>query len=297
MLDECIEMLQIKPNGTYVDATFGGGGHSREILKQLENGKLYAFDQDQDAVANSPDDPNFVLIEANFRHMQRNLRVFGVQEVDGILADLGISSHQIDAPERGFSLRFDTKLDMRMNTARPFSALNVLNEYSREELNRVLKEYGELAKSWPMAGAIVHFRENAPLQTTGDLKKALKDFEPRLKPAQFWARVFQAIRMEVNDEMGALHDMLEQASAVLKPEGRLVVMSYHSLEDRPVKHYMRTGNFEGTPEKDFYGNLIRPLEPVTRKPLTAPLDEIQENPRARSAKLRAAQKIAPRNGR
>jgi 16S rRNA (cytosine1402-N4)-methyltransferase len=290
MLHECLELLQLKPDGIYVDVTFGGGGHSKAILKQLENGKLFGFDQDKDAVNNIPKDENFTLIEANFRHLQRNLRVHGVREVDGILADLGISSHQIDAPERGFSLRFDAALDMRMNADKPFSAKNVLNEYDQDKLHYVLKEYGEFPKSWYMASAIIRFRDSAPIETTADLKAALKDFEPKAKPAQFWARVFQAIRIEVNDEMGALLEMLEQAKEVLKPGGRLVVMSYHSLEDRPVKNFMRTGNFEGTPEKDFYGNLIRPMEPVNRKPIVAGLEEIQDNPRARSAKLRAAEK-------
>lgn len=290
MLQECIELLNLKPNGTYVDVTFGGGGHSKEILKHLDSGKLYAFDQDKDAASNAPADENFTLIEANFRFLQRNLRLHGVKQVDGILADLGISSHQIDAPERGFSLRFNAALDMRMNIEKPFSAINVLNEYDQDELNRVLGEFGEFSKSWHMAAALLFFRNEKKIETTADLKQALKDFEPKQKPAQFWAKVFQAIRMEVNDEMGALHEMLEQACLMLKPHGRLVVMSYHSLEDRPVKNFMRTGNFEGEPNKDFYGNLIRPLEPVNRKPIVAQTIEIQNNPRARSAKLRAASK-------
>lgn len=297
MLQECIDQLNINPQGTYVDVTFGGGGHAREILKHLDGGKLYGFDQDVDAIANKPTDENFTLIEANFRHLQRNLRVFGVKSVDGILADLGISSHQIDAAERGFSIRYDAELDMRMNTAKPFSAKKLVNEYGQDDLNRVLKEYGEFPKSWHMAGAIVNARTSAPVNTTEDLKKALSHFAPQHKPSQFWARVFQALRIEVNDEMGALHDLLTQACEVLNPEGRLVVMSYHSLEDRPVKNFMRSGNVSGELEKDFYGNLIRPMEPVTRKPLIASAEEINENPRARSAKLRTAKKTSPKDGR
>lgn len=296
MLQQCTEYLNISPTGTYIDVTFGGGGHSREILKHLTSGQLYGFDQDADAVNNKPEDPNFTLVEANFRHLQKNLRVYGVKQVDGILADLGISSHQIDAAERGFSIRYEAELDMRMNTAKPFSAKTLVNTYDQENLNRVFRDFGELPKSWHMAGAIISARTENPINSTVELKKALNSFEPKQKPAQFWARVFQAIRIEVNDEIGALHDMLEQATEMLKPGGRLVVMSYHSLEDRPVKNFMRSGNIEGKLEKDFYGNLIRPLEPVTRKPLVADATEIHENSRARSAKLRVAQKTVATDG-
>ncbi|MEQ9263219.1 MAG: 16S rRNA (cytosine(1402)-N(4))-methyltransferase RsmH [Owenweeksia sp.] len=291
LLHQCIDLLQLKPNGIYVDATFGGGGHSREIVKNLTSGHLYGFDQDEDAHKNALNDDRFTLITSNFRHLKNSLRFKGVHQVDGVLADLGISSHQIDEASRGFSLRFEGPLDMRMNRSRPLDAKQVINTYAESELTRIFRDYGELLKPHFLARAITNARSESPIETTEDLKRVLERYAPRNKHGQFWAKVFQAIRIEVNDEMGALHEFLSQAAEIVKPGGRLVIMAYHSLEDRPVKNFFRTGNFEGTPEKDFYGNLIRPLEPVTRKPIVPDIEETNENPRARSAKLRAAEKI------
>ena len=288
LLHQCIELLQLKPEGIYVDVTFGGGGHSREILKHLTTGHLYAFDQDPDAQDNVPDSENFTLVKSNFRYLKKMLRMHGVNEIDGLLADFGISSHQIDQPERGFSVRFDGPLDMRMNPGKDLTAARVINEFPDEELARIFRDYGEINRPYPIVNAITASR---PINTTAQLKEVLKKFEPRHKPARFWAQVFQAIRIEVNEELTVIHEMLEQATEILKKGGRIVTLAYHSLEDRPVKNYFRYGNFEGSPEKDFYGNLIRPLEPVTRKPITANTEELNENPRARSAKLRAAEKI------
>lgn len=279
--------MGIKEDGIYVDVTFGGGGHSREILKHLTTGHLYAFDQDPDAQANIPDSKNFTLIPSNFRHLKKSLRLYGVKEIDGLLGDFGISSHQIDEPERGFSLRFDGPLDMRMNPSKELSAHQVVNQYSEEELFNILKSYGEINRPKPLVNAIVN---NRPINTTTELKKALEKFAPPQKHGQFWAKIFQAIRIEVNEEIVVIHELLEQATEILKTDGRLVCMSYHSLEDRPVKNFFRYGNIEGKPMKDFFGNLLSPLEPMTRKPITASDAEISENPRARSAKLRAAKK-------
>lgn len=279
--------MGIKEDGIYVDVTFGGGGHSREILKHLTTGHLYAFDQDPDAQANVPDSNNFTLIPSNFRHLKKSLRLYGVKEIDGLLGDFGISSHQIDEPERGFSLRFDGPLDMRMNPSKELNAHQVVNQYSEEELFNILKNYGEINRPKPLVNAIVN---NRPINTTTELKKALEKFAPPQKHGQFWAKIFQAIRIEVNEEIVVIHELLEQATEILKTDGRLVCMSYHSLEDRPVKNFFRYGNIEGKPMKDFFGNLLSPLEPITRKPITASDAEISENPRARSAKLRAAKK-------
>ncbi len=289
MLRECLEHLQIKPDGIYVDVTFGGGGHSREIIKQLTTGHLYGFDQDGDAQNNALDSENFTLIASNFRHLKKNLRLRGVKQIDGLLGDFGVSSHQIDVPDRGFSARFDGPLDMRMNQEKELSAHTVVNSYSEEQLSEILKNYGELNRPKVLAAAIIAAR---PVATTTDLKKALQNLAPPpQKQGQFWAKIFQAIRIEVNQEIEVIHELLEQATEILKPEGRLVCMSYHSLEDRPVKNFFRYGNIEGEPNKDFYGNLLRPLEPITRKPITATAEEIKLNPRARSAKLRVAQKL------
>ena len=291
LLHQCIDFLQIKPDGIYVDVTFGGGGHSKEILKHLTSGHLYAFDQDPDAHQNIIDNEHFTLIPSNFRHLKNSLRFKGVRQIDGLLADLGISSHQIDEPERGFSLRFEGPLDMRMNPDKSFDAKTLINTYSLEELTRIFKDYGELNKAYYLAKAIVLAREEEEIKTTQNLKKVLDSFAPKHKSGKFWAQVFQAIRIEVNDELGALYELLNQGTEVLKSGGRMVVMSYHSLEDRPVKNFFRTGNIKGEQEKDFYGNLIRPLSPVTRKPVVADDNEINENPRSRSAKLRVAEKI------
>jgi 16S rRNA (cytosine1402-N4)-methyltransferase len=291
MLGPCIEGLAIDPNGIYVDLTFGGGGHSLEILKHLDKGHLYGFDQDSDAEANVPSDERFTFIQANFRDFKKYLRLYGVQQVDGILADLGISSHQIDEPKRGFSTRFDGNLDMRMSSDMDISAKEVLNTYEEGRLHKIFGIYGEIKNAKTLAQAIASERTMKPFSTTEEFKELLKKFAPRGKEFKYFAQVFQALRIEVNDEMGALEDMLKQTLEVLKPEGRLVIMSYHSLEDRLVKNFISKGKFQGEVEKDFYGNLIRPLEPVTRKARVADAEEIQRNNRARSAKLRIAKKL------
>ncbi|SDD60941.1 16S rRNA (cytosine1402-N4)-methyltransferase [Algoriphagus faecimaris] len=291
MLTQCIEGLAIDPNGIYVDLTFGGGGHSRAILKQLEGGHLYGFDQDEDAMANVPDDSRFTFVQANFRDLKKYLRLYGVRQVDGILADLGISSHQIDVPGRGFSTRFQGELDMRMNQSASLSAKEVLNTYDEGKLHRILGMYGEVKNAKTLAQAIVSERNQSPFSSTEGFTAFLKKFAPRGKEFKYFAQVFQALRIEVNDEMSALEEMLLAAVEVLKPEGRLVVMSYHSLEDRLVKNLIQKGKFHGELEKDFYGNPIRPLEPISRGAVVADAEEIETNPRARSAKLRIAKKV------
>lgn len=293
MLQECIEGLAIKPNGIYVDLTFGGGGHSKEILKFLTSGKLYGFDQDEDAKEQSEaiDDDQFEFVNANFRHLKKYLRLYGVKKVDGILADLGISSHQIDVPERGFSTRYDAALDMRMDQNSEITAEDIINDYSEKKLIELLSRYGEVRNARTLAGAIISERVKDRIKTVEELKSILERYAKPGKQFKYFAQVFQALRIVVNDEMKALEDMLEQATEVLKPGGRVVVMSYHSLEDRPVKNYFSKGKFKGEVEKDFYGNMIRPLEPITRKPVVATEEEIKLNNRARSAKLRIAEKI------
>ena len=290
MLAQCTEGLAIDPNGTYVDVTFGGGGHSREILKHLDKGHLYGFDQDADAIANIPENDRFTFVEANFRDLKRYLRLHGVKKVDGILADLGISSHQIDEPSRGFSTRFSGSLDMRMNQSVDLSAKEVLNTYEESKLHKIFGIYGEVKNAKTLAQAVVAERASQPFETTEGFTAFLKKYAPRGKDFKYYAQVFQALRIEVNDEMGALEEMLLSAVELLKPEGRLVVMSYHSLEDRLVKNLIQKGKFQGEVEKDFYGNLIRPLEPVVRGAVVADEEEIARNPRARSAKLRVAKK-------
>lgn len=291
LLKECIEGLKIDPAGTYVDVTFGGGGHSREILKHLTTGKLYAFDQDADAEGNVMDDERFVLVKQNFRYMKNYLKMYGALPVDGILADLGISSHQIDVPERGFSTRFEGPLDMRMNQSHGITAADVLNSYEEDKLRRILGEYGEVDNAGRLSRAIANARVEKPFGTIEELKKLLAGFARRGKENQYYAQVFQALRIEVNNELGVLKEMLMQTPEVLKEGGRLVVMSYHSLEDRLVKNFMRSGKFEGEAEKDFYGNLLSPLRPVNRKPILPTEEEIKNNSRARSAKLRIAEKV------
>lgn len=291
MLGPCIEGLDIDPNGVYVDLTFGGGGHSQEILKHLDKGHLYGFDQDGDAEANVPFDDRFTFIQANFRDFRKYLRLYGVHHVDGILADLGISSHQIDEPKRGFSTRFDGDLDMRMSSDMDISAKEVINTYEEGRLHKIFGIYGEIKNAKTLAQAIASERTMKPFSTTEEFKALLKKFAPRGKEFKYFAQVFQALRIEVNDEMGALEDMLKQTIDALKPDGRLVIMSYHSLEDRLVKNFISKGKFQGEVDKDFYGNLIRPLEPVTRKARVADPEEIQKNNRARSAKLRIAKKL------
>lgn len=291
MLGQCIDGLAIDPDGVYVDVTFGGGGHSMEILKELDQGHLYGFDQDREAMANAPEDPRFTFVHANFRDLQRYLRFHQVNEIDGILADLGVSSHQIDVPARGFSTRFDGELDMRMDTDAELTAKTIVNEYDEAALHQIFGRYGEVRNAKTLARTIVSERVNQPLNTVSELREVLKKFAPRGRESKYFAQVFQALRIAVNDELGALEEMLKQATGLLKKDGRLVVMSYHSLEDRLVKNFMAKGNFHGEAEKDFYGNLIRPLEPVIRKTIKADEQEVAENNRARSARLRIAKKL------
>lgn len=293
MLHECLEGLQIQPDGVYVDVTFGGGGHSRAILERLTTGRLLVFDQDPDAIANAAewkDDSRFTFIAANFRHLKRYLKLHKVEKVNGILADLGVSSHQINTPERGFSTRFDADLDMRMNPGIEKTAGEVLKTRSAAELQRILGMYGEVTNARTAAEAIITARYNSPIETVNDLKGILMRHAPKHRENKYFAQVFQALRIEVNDELSVLEEFLAQTSEVLAPGGRLVVMSYHSLEDRLVKNYIQKGKFYGEVEKDFYGNEIKPLKSVTRKPIEATAEEVTVNPRARSAKLRIAEK-------
>ena len=293
MLNECIEGLNIRPDGTYVDATFGGGGHSRAILSHLgEGGRLIAFDQDADALVNALDDSRFTLLNENFRHMKSFLRLHGVRSVDGVLADLGVSSHQFDVAERGFSTRLNGELDLRMDRRQETTARDLVNSASEEELTRILRLYGELPNAYQMAKAICRARMEKEIVTTFDLKDAVSRHLPRGMENKYLAMLFQALRIEVNGELEALKEMLQQSVDVLVPGGRLVVMSYHSLEDRLVKNFFKAGNFEGEVNKDFYGNPIVPLKPVVRKAITASEEELQINNRARSAKLRVAEKLS-----
>lgn len=293
LLQACIEGLNLQPGGTYVDVTFGGGGHSRELLNQLEGGRLFGFDQDADARANAQaiGDPRLTFVASNFRNLKRYLRLYKVEQVDGILADLGISSHQIDTPERGFSTRFDADLDMRMNQQAERTARQVVNDHTEADLHRILGMYGEITNARTAAAAIVSARSNRAINTVNDLKAALQRMAPRGKENKYFAQVFQALRIEVNEEMQALEEFLTQVPEVLRPGGRLVVLAYHSLEDRLVKNFINKGKFQGEVEKDFFGNELKPLQALTRKPLEATPDEIAQNPRARSAKLRIAEKI------
>ncbi len=292
MLKECIEGLDIKPDGVYVDVTFGGGGHSREILKHLnEKGRLLAFDQDVDAQQNIPNDDRLTFIDQNFRFLKNNCRLYGAIPVDGVLADLGVSSHQFDQPERGFSIRFDAELDMRMDQSGSLTARQVVNEYSEEDLHKIFGIYGEIQNAKSLAKAVVTARLNAPIETVAELKEAIRKNIPKGKENKYLAQVFQALRIEVNQELEALQEFLAQAVDVLKPGGRLVVMSYHSLEDRLVKNFIAKGKFRGEVEKDFFGNEIKPLESVVRKAITASAEEVAQNNRARSAKLRVAVKL------
>ena len=293
MLNECIEGLNIRPDGTYVDATFGGGGHSRAILSHLgEGGRLIAFDQDADALENALDDSRFTLLNENFRHMKSFLRLHGVRSVDGVLADLGVSSHQFDVAERGFSTRLNGELDLRMDRRQETTARDLVNSASEEDLTRMLRLYGELPNAYQMAKAICRARMEKEIVTTFDLRDAVSRHLPRGMENKYLAMLFQALRIEVNGELEALKEMLQQSVDVLVPGGRLVVMSYHSLEDRLVKNFFKAGNFEGEVNKDFYGNPIVPLKPVVRKAITASEEELQVNSRARSAKLRVAEKLS-----
>lgn len=290
LLFESVDGLKIVPDGIYVDATFGGGGHSKEILGRLgPKGKLFAFDQDEDAWANAIEDDRFVLIKENFRFLKRFLRFYGVKQVDGILADLGVSSHQFDDAERGFSTRFDARLDMRMSKNLEISAFEVINTYDEEKLSSILFVYGELRNARAMARKIVQSRKEKPIKTSFELKEVLQNFLPRAKEHKILAQVFQAIRIEVNQELEALKEFLVQAAELLVPGARLSIISYHSLEDRLVKRFMRSGLFEGEPEKDFYGNVQVPFK--RGKLITPSSEEIKKNNRARSAKLRIAIKL------
>ncbi len=291
LLQASVDGLNIKPDGIYVDVTFGGGGHSKEILKRLgPNGKLFALDQDEDALANALPDERFTLINENFRFVKRFLRFYGVKSVDGILADLGVSSHQFDVPERGFSTRFDAELDMRMSQKNDLNAYRVVNEYDNVNLKRVFLDYGELKNAPALARTIIEAREEQPIKTTDELKEVLARYLPERVRNKILAQIYQAIRIEVNQEMDVLKEFLEQSLEILNPGGRLSVISYHSLEDRLVKRFMKNGMFEGEPERDFFGNFSVPFKTVGK--LIVPDNaEIKENNRARSAKLRIAEKI------
>jgi 16S rRNA (cytosine1402-N4)-methyltransferase len=290
LLKETVDGLDIKPDGIYVDVTFGGGGHSKEILKRLgPNGKLFGFDQDEDALANALQDERFTLIHENFRYIKRFLRFHNVKSVDGILADLGVSSHQFDVPERGFSTRFDADLDMRMSKKNDLDAFKVINEYDEANLKRVFLDYGELKVAPALAKTIIEAREKNPIATTDELKNILSRFLPEQFKNKILAQIYQAIRIEVNQEMDVLKEFLEQSLEILKPGGRLSVISYHSLEDRLVKRFMKNGMFEGEPERDFFGNFSVPFKTIGK--LIVPDEaEIKINNRARSAKLRIAEK-------
>jgi len=291
LLHESIEGLYIKPKGTYVDLTFGGGGHSLEVLKKLgKNGRLVVFDQDQDALANVPDDKRLIFVGANFRYLKHFLRYHAIDNVDGILADLGISSFQIDQPGRGFSFKSDAALDMRMDVRSKRTAAQLLNEAPRDELVRIFRSYGELGNAFAISTAVLAAREEGRIESTGDLERVLVRFIPKNQPSKFLAKVYQALRIEVNREMEALRQMLVQTVDCLKPGGRLVVISYHSIEDRIVKNFMRSGNLEGEIMKDFYGNVQSPWKLVNRSVITPSKEEIKENNRARSAKLRIAER-------
>ncbi len=294
MAKECIEALAIIPSGVYVDVTFGGGGHSKLILEALDSrGRLFGFDQDPDAAANAPQDPRFTLVQQNFRFLRRFLKLHGVAQVDGILADLGVSSHQLDEAERGFSYRFDSALDMRMNPADERSAASIVNTASAEMLQHIFSAYGEVRNARTLAEQIVQARQGRYIHTIGDF---LAVIEPLIRGnrLRYLSQVFQALRMEVNDELGALAEMLAQSYEVLKPGGRLVVLSYHSIEDRLVKNFLKTGNPEGKLQQDFYGNIFRPFSFPEQKMAQASPEEISNNARARSAKLRVGEKVESR---
>lgn len=292
LLEESVDGLNICPEGVYVDVTFGGGGHSREILKRLgRRGRLIAFDQDEDAMENIPDDPRFTFVRGNFRYLANFLRYHQVETLDGLLADLGVSSHHFDDPSRGFSFRFDGELDMRMNRRVAVTAADILNEYSMDRLSEIFYKYGELRNAQEIATAVVMFRQERMIRNTSDLLSILEPLMRRGREKKMLALTFQALRIEVNGEMDALTDMLEQALRWLKPGGRLSVISYHSLEDRLVKNYFRSGNIEGKLVKDFYGNVETPFKLVNRKVIVPTEEEQLSNPRSRSAKLRMAEKI------
>lgn len=291
LLEESIRGLNIRPDGIYVDATFGGGGHSMEILSRLGKGKLIAFDQDEDAMRNVPDDKRLIFLNQNFRFLANNLKFNGIEMIDGLIADLGVSFHQFDEPERGFTFRQDVSLDMRMNKKSSVTAASLLKNLGEAELAKIFYDYGELINSRRIAREIVTARAVKPLTTVSDMINAIGKLAPFKQEHKFYARVFQALRIAVNHEMECLREMLEQALSVLRKDGRLVVITYHSLEDRTVKNFMRTGNFEGIENKDFYGNLITPFRIINKKGTVPDETEIEDNRRARSARLRIAEKI------
>ncbi|MHA8100362.1 16S rRNA (cytosine(1402)-N(4))-methyltransferase RsmH [Aquirufa nivalisilvae] len=294
LLHECVDGLAIKPAGIYVDVTFGGGGHSRAILEKLgPDGRLFAFDQDPDAwrQAEKIDDDRLELITANFRHIQKYLRIHGIKQVDGIMADFGVSSFQLDAAERGFSTRFDGPLDMRMGPSASTDAAEVLNSYSAESLQKIFGMYGEIKNARTLAQAVVQARTQKALKTTSEFKEILAKLAPRSREFKYFAQAFQAVRIEVNQELAVIEEFLDQAANLLAPEGRLVVLSFHSLEDRLVKNFIRTGDCQGKEDKDLFGVVHKPLESIIRKPITASEEELKRNPRSRSAKLRIAAKI------
>ena len=289
LLESAVNELDIQPSGTYCDLTFGGGGHSRHILSKLgAEGSLYSFDQDRDTLLNAPDDERFNYVESNFRFLRSALRLRGVDKVDGILADLGVSSHHFDEVGRGFSFRGEGPLDMRMNQRGGRTAADVVNTYDADSLARVLKEYGELDTTWKIASCIERAREKEPITTTAQLVEAVRPCTPKRDESKFLTKLFQALRIEVNGEMEALKMALEQSLKVLRPGGRLVVISYHSLEDRLVKNFMRSGNFEGKIEQDFFGRQQTPFDVVSRKAIVPSQEEVERNPRSRSAKMRVA---------
>ncbi len=292
MLEECLQGLNIRPDGVYADVTFGGGGHSRAILERLSTGHLYAFDQDDDAARNAFDDPRFTFIPQNFKYFKNFIQLYHGGKLDGIIADLGVSSHQFDTPEKGFSTRFDGALDMRMSQSTPLDAATVVNTYDLDELTRLLATYGEVQNARLVATEIVMARNADPIETTAQLKAAVAPRLPRGHENKVLAQIFQALRIEVNGELDALRAFLSQCPDVLHAGGRLVVMSYHSLEDRIVKNYFKTGNAEGKEEKDFFGNLLTPYKLITRKPVVPSSAEVERNSRARSAKLRIAERNA-----
>jgi len=288
--DESVSALKIKPRSIYVDATFGGGGHTKAILEQMdEHSRLFGFDQDEDVLPNLPDDERFTFVPHNFKYLKRFLRLHGATEVDGILAGLGVSSHQLDKAERGFSYRFDAELDMRMNQQEGMSAKDVLNTYTAQDLQRVFSQYGEVRNSKTLAEAIVKERQLKTIHTTSDFIRLSEPYI-RGQRVRYLSQVFQSLRIEVNDEMGVLKTFLEESLEVLKPGGRLVIITYHSIEDRFVKKFLKAGNFEGEPQKDFYGNIYRPFKIITKKPILPSKEEIKRNPRARSASLRVGEK-------
>lgn len=291
LLHESVSGLNINPTGDYADVTFGGGGHSREIFRHLTTGRLFGFDQDEDAVANAIRNERFFFIRHNFRYLRNFLKYYGVEKLDGILADLGVSSHDFDVPERGFSFRFDAPLDMRMNRDGSLTAADIVNSYSEEQLIFLFKEYGEVQNAYRLTKEIVKARSEKAIKTIARFKEVIAPCVPAAIETKYLAKVFQALRIETNNELGVLRDFIEQTSDLLKPGGRLVVITYHSLEDRLVKNFMKTGNLAGNQEKDFYGNVKTPFQIITRKIVVPDEQEIERNPRARSAKLRIAEKI------